>query len=86
MPFIQYNPENKTQTHGTYFCPECKSDFYGGGEAIHNKECTGYKSYEKCIYIFGDKESWKLAFDLSYLPSDEIIKQATESPLQIIEY
>ena len=28
--------------------------------------------------MFGDKESWKLAFDLSYLPSDEIIKQATD--------
>jgi hypothetical protein len=40
MPIIQYNPEIAKMTYGLFICSECNSQFYGGGEALHNTtEC-----------------------------------------------
>jgi len=43
-----------TTTYGFFECPECKSTFYGGGPALHEKRCneTGYENY---IYHVGPK-------------------------------
>ena len=85
MPIIQYNPEIAKMTYGLFICSECNSQFYGGGEALHNAECKS-RGYSNCIYCFGNKETWKLVFHLPYLPTNDIIEQAKQNPEQNIQY
>ena len=35
-----------------YFCPHCKQEFFGGGPALHTRECT-QRGYDACLYIVG---------------------------------
>jgi len=39
-------------SYGLWVCPTCKSEFYGGGPAIHERECTE-TGYGGCEFHFG---------------------------------
>lgn len=47
--------ESVEVSYGLWICPTCKSEFYGGGPAIHNSNCTE-AGYEKCEFHFGPKQ------------------------------
>ncbi len=44
--------ERWTLSYGVYFCPHCKQEFFGGGPALHTRECA-HRSYDACLYIIG---------------------------------
>lgn len=53
-----------------YWSHDCGSEFFGGGEALHNPGCP-IKDYEGCIYNFGPKEverakEWATTHDEDY--------------------
>lgn len=53
---MAYDPSHEL-SYGYWICKVCKSQFYGGGPAIHEKECTVREDgYEHCIYVFGPKQ------------------------------
>lgn len=84
MPAISYKPDECKLTYGVYICRKCDSGFYGGGKALHKSNCVS-RGYKDTYYCFGEKESWRLCFDIS-IPSQEIINTAKSSQNEIIEY
>jgi len=50
-----FDPTNAI-SYGSYRCPICKAEFFSGGKALHEKDCSE-TGYEKCDYLFGLKES-----------------------------
>jgi len=52
----QYDP-TETLSYEHYVCPVCKSDFFGGGPALHERDCSAKEQgYDACIVIFGPKQ------------------------------
>jgi len=43
---------NHTISYGYWLCPECKAEFYGGGPALHLRDCSK-RDYDGCIYVIG---------------------------------
>lgn len=56
----QYDPTH-TLSYGYWVCPHCKSSFYGGGPALHERGCTE-KGYSGCVYHYGPNEKTDRAF------------------------
>ena len=50
---LEYNPEEDSSV-GFYRCPECRSEFFGGGRAIHRSTCTR-EGYDGITHVFGEK-------------------------------
>jgi hypothetical protein len=55
---LEYNPEEQSSV-GYYRCPDCRSEFYGGGAAAHRSTCTR-KGYDGLTHVFGPKQIQKL--------------------------
>lgn len=50
---LEYDPEHDLN-YGMYRCKVCKSKFFGGGRAMHERSCTS-QNYRDCVLIFGPK-------------------------------
>lgn len=57
--------------YGYWKCRECSNEFYGGGEALHDKNClakdNGTLGYKSCTYHFGPKEA-KITKKIGFSP------------------
>lgn len=52
---IKYDPDPEAMSYGWYRCPECEAQFYGGGPALHKKNCpSSGRGYEGLEYWIGD--------------------------------
>lgn len=47
---IEFNPDAKV-SYGSWKCPECKNQFYGGGPALHARGCSK-TGYDGLIYLY----------------------------------
>jgi hypothetical protein len=56
---VRFDPDHPI-SYGYFSCPVCHAEFYGGGKAMHEQECTE-KGYEGCVYVFGPSESLDFA-------------------------
>ena len=53
---LTYDPKHNVP-YGYWTCDECNANFYGGGPALHSKDCpVRSQEYESCNYHFGPKE------------------------------
>ena len=53
---LRYDPDH-TLSYGYFRCTCCRSEFYGGGHAIHAKDCAEQdRGYEACDYHFGPEQ------------------------------
>ena len=62
---FKYDPANKLG-YGLFTCPDCGSEFYGGGPAMHDEGCS-VKGYDGLTYSFGPKEMESIK-SLGYSP------------------
>jgi hypothetical protein len=46
-----YNPSHES-SYGYYHCPECKAEFFIGGDPLHEVGCSR-TTYDECIFVFG---------------------------------
>ena len=57
---IRFDPDANV-SYGKWECPACGIVFYGGGPAIHTKECAlAPEGYAGCTYLFTPVEREKL--------------------------
>lgn len=53
---VIYSPEDSDLSYGYFHCPECKSSFFGGGEALHRGSCSKRETEcEGLDYVIGIK-------------------------------
>lgn len=65
---FKYDPEHSL-SYGYYICETCGSKFFGGGRAIHNRDCSkANEGYNCCVYMFGPEEV-KYIKRLGYSPN-----------------
>jgi hypothetical protein len=80
MPFIQYSPELSPLCFGYFTCRACQHQFYGAGcVALHGSDCAEGESYDNTVYVFGDRETWKLLREIPMPTADEI-RRAIAAP------
>ena len=50
---LQYDPKHDV-SYGYYICFTCGADFYGGGKALHDDNCSvRLQGYKSCVLHFG---------------------------------
>jgi len=51
MPKLEFDP-NYELSYGMWRCPECKSEFFPGLTALHNRDCS-QSDLSGCILVIG---------------------------------
>lgn len=82
---LVHNPESSI-SYGSYRCQDCGSSFYGGGEALHKKDCPRAGSYAGLEYLLGDVAIRKVlggSGSLNPCTADDVREQLPEHVARI---